>query len=109
MGELLMFKFKSVDAYREWRSHWRRDYAIIGSQLHRWKVDAKKPTNNMEEVARIHALIRKGKMVARTMMMAREAVEGSWTRRRKLAWFHAWTEFMGKRPLNLLEHKKDAA
>ena len=69
----MQMRFKSRQAYLEWRSHWRRDYAGVAGSIRQNKAAARKPTNNAEDTRHYQSALMHEQMVARTMLMAREA------------------------------------
>lgn len=74
--------FKSVDAYREWRAHWRRNYNGIASSIHELKKLSRQPTNNAEEQQFFQSALRSEQMFARSLMIARVSVEQAYREHR---------------------------
>ena len=85
-------KFKTYGEYIEWRAHWRRDYREVSSVIRSCKIEERKPTNNTEAQKLAQSTKRRHQCLARTLMLAREAIE---TRRKTLqieALIHRLTE-----------------
>ena len=67
-------KFKSRAAFIEWRAHWRSDYREVSESIRMTKSVARKPTNNSEAMRAAQSDMRHFQTIARSLLMAREAV-----------------------------------
>ncbi len=68
------FTFKNVDEYREWRAHWRREYKNCVKRITHSK-QYRKTCNSVESIKTCSRLLRHDQMTARSLLMARQAVE----------------------------------
>lgn len=80
----MQLKFKNASEYIRWRTHWRRELREVSMALHTLKKCARGPTNNLSRHKSYLRQISNLKITARTMMMAREAVEEAYRARREL-------------------------
>lgn len=77
-------KFKSRDAFLEWRAHWRKDYAEVTQRIRGYKTEARKPTNNSAEQAHCNRELRRLQTAARSLMIAREAAAEAYALRKQV-------------------------
>lgn len=68
-------KFKNVNAYKEWRTHWRRAMADLVTNICACKGEMHGTANGSWRYCQAQSYLRTLKMQARALMVAREAVE----------------------------------
>ncbi len=77
-------KFKNVNAYKEWRTHWRRAMADLVCNIITCKNEMREVANGSWRYCQAQSYLRTLKMQARALMVAREAVERDYRERQRI-------------------------